>query len=156
MNTKVSLFIKTMKSKGLTLAMAESMTCGLAASKLSRAAGTSDVLLGSIVCYSPLLKMCLLNVSDRQIKKHSCESKEVTQSLAVNLSKIIKADVYAAITGLASPGGSETKEKPVGTVFICVKKGKKIYHYRHRFYGSPLTINKKACDALYDFILSKI
>lgn len=156
MNAKVSLFIRTMKSRGLTLAIAESMTCGLVASKLSRATGTSQVLLGSIVCYSPLLKKCLLNVSASQIKKCTCESKEVTQAMAVNLSKIIKADVYAAITGLASPGGSETKEKPVGTVFICLKIGKHIYHYRHRFYGSPLTINKKACDALYDFILSKI
>jgi nicotinamide-nucleotide amidase len=156
MNAKVSLFIKTMKSKGLTLAMAESMTCGLAASGLSRATGTSEVLLGSIVCYSPLLKICLLNVPESKIKKYTCESKEVTQAMAVNLSRLIKADVYAAITGLASAGGSETKEKPVGTVFICIKKGKEMYHYRHRFYGSPLTINKKACNALYDFILSRI
>jgi nicotinamide-nucleotide amidase len=156
MNAKVSLFIKTMKYKGLTLALAESMTCGLAASKLSRAMGTSDVLLGSVVCYSPLLKKRLLNVSELQIKKFSCESKEVTQTMVINLSKIVKADVYAAITGLASPGGSETKEKPVGTVFICIKKGKRVYNHRRRFYGTPLSINKKACDALYDFILSKI
>lgn len=156
MNTNVPLFIRTMKSKRLTLAIAESMTCGLAANKLSRAIGTSDVLLGSVVCYSPEIKMALLNVSKRQIAKYTCESKEVTQALAVNLSKLVKADVYAAITGLASPGGSETKEKPVGTVFICVKIGKNLYHYKHRFYGTPLTINKKACSALYDFILSKI
>jgi nicotinamide-nucleotide amidase len=156
MNAKVSLFIKRMKSKGLTLAIAESMTCGLAANKLSRATGTSDVLLGSIVCYSPLLKMSLLNIDKAQIKKYSCESKEVTQAMAVGLSKMIEADVYAAITGLASPGGSETKEKPVGTVFLCLKIGKNIHHYKHRFYGTPLRIENKACDALYDFILSKI
>jgi nicotinamide-nucleotide amidase len=156
MNKKASLFIKTMKSKGLTLAIAESMTCGLASNTLARAIGTSEVLLGSLVCYSPLLKMSLLKVSKAEIKKYSCESKEVTKTMAVNLSKIIEADVCAAITGLASSGGSETKEKPVGTVFICVKKGKDVYQYRHRFYGTPLTINKKACNALYDFILSKI
>lgn len=145
-----------MKTKGLTLAMAESMTCGLAANKLSLTPGTSEALVGSIVCYSPLLKMTLLKVPKRQIETYTCESKEVTQTLAMNLSKIVKADVYAAITGLASPGGSETKEKPVGTVFFCIKKGNKMYHHRQRFYGSPLTIHKKACDTLYEFILSKI
>ncbi len=156
MKTEAHLFIKKMKSKGLTLALAESMTCGLAANKLSHATGTSDVLMGSIVCYSPLVKISVLKVTQEQIDKHSCESREVTKALAINLSHIIKADVYAAITGLASAGGSETAEKPVGTVFFCIKKGKRIYHQKRRFYGSPMTIHKKACSALYKFILSKI
>ena len=156
MKTKASLLIKKMKSKGLTLALAESMTCGLAANKLSLTPGTSDVLIGSIVCYSPQLKMSLLKISKAKVETYTCESKQITQAMAVNLSKIVKADVYAAITGLASPGGSETKKKPVGTVFFCIKKGSKHYNYKRRFYGSPLTIHKKACAALYDFILSKI
>jgi nicotinamide-nucleotide amidase len=63
------------------------------------------------------------------------------------------ADIHAAITGLASPGGSETKEKPVGTVFLCVYYKNKIYRERKLFRGSPLQVRKKACDALYVMIL---
>lgn len=154
MNKSAAKIIKTLKSQGLTLAIAESMTCGMAANKLSFVPGTSDVLIGSIVCYTPEMKMSLLKVTRKQIEKYSCESKEVTETLVKNLSTLIKADIYAAITGLASEGGSETKEKPVGTVFFSVKKGKNVYNQRLRFYGTPLTIHKKACTALYDFILS--
>lgn len=156
MNASAAAVIKTMKSKGLTLALAESMTCGMAANKLSFVPGTSEVLMGSIVCYRPEVKMSVLKVPKEQIKKYSCESKEVTQTLVKHLAKVIKADIYAAITGLASEGGSETKEKPVGTVFISIKIGTKIYDQRQRFYGTPLSIHKKACIALYDFILSRL
>src|SRR5688500_3004153 len=93
------------------------MTSGLAAHKLGSISGTSDVLTGSIVCYSKNVKTDLLKVNKKLIDKYSLESQQVTDALALNLSKIIHADVYAAITGLAAPGGSESVSKPVGTVF---------------------------------------
>src|SRR4051794_28794817 len=117
MNNKAHAFIKQLQEKNLILALAESVTCGLAAHKLSTAPGTSDVLAGSIVCYTPEVKRDLLGVSQKLIDRYTCESMEVTEALAKNLGKLIDADIYAALTGLASPGGSETKDKPVGTIF---------------------------------------
>lgn len=149
-------FIKKMVDKKLTLALAESMTCGLAAHKLSTAKGTIEMFMGGIVCYNPRLKKDLLNISQNMQDKYSCESAQVTEALTKNLSKKIKADVYASITGLASAGGTENKDKPVGTVFFSVKYKSKIYNTKKLFKGTPLQIREKACFALYDFILSVI
>jgi nicotinamide-nucleotide amidase len=155
MDQPANALVRTLKEKALTLALAESVTCGLAAHRISGCSGTSDVFRGSIVCYTPQVKHKLLKVPQRLIEKYSCESKEVTMALAKNLHSIIDADIYAAITGLASPGGSESKQKPVGTIFISVYHQKKTYNYRKLFRGSPLTIKKEACDALYT-ILQKL
>jgi nicotinamide-nucleotide amidase len=156
MDKKINTFINRLKEKELTLALAESMTCGLAAHKLSTTPGTAEVLKGSVVCYTPEVKTGLLDVPEKMIEKYTSESMEVTEALARNLSRVIKADIYAAITGLASPGGSETKDKPVGTVFFCIRYRKKLFKEKKLFRGTPLEIRKKACDALYDLILKKI
>lgn len=151
-----SPFIKILLEKKLTLALAESMTCGLAAHQLSTAKGTADILMGSIVCYNPKVKKDLLKISQSMQDKYSCESAEVTEALTKNLAKLIKADIHASITGLASRGGTETKNKPVGTVFFSVKFKNRIYNQRKVFRGTPMKIREKACYALYDFILSII
>lgn len=156
MNKDVNEFIKLLQDNNLTLALAESITCGLAAQKLATCKGTSDVLKGAIVCYSPEVKKELMQIPEKTIKKYTCESMQVTKLLASNLQKLIKADIYAALTGLASPGGSETKEKPVGTVFFCVRHKQKTYTERKIFRGSPLEIRTKACMELYAMIIDKV
>jgi PncC family amidohydrolase len=156
MRRKANTLIKTMLQKGETLALAESMTCGLAAHQLATVKGTSEVLKGGIVCYHESVKCNLLRVPKNLIEKYSAESKEVTATLAENLHHLFDADIYAAVTGLASGGGSETKAKPVGTVFFTVVYKGKSSHDRRRFRGTPLQIRKKACDALYDFILKQV
>ncbi len=156
MQRAVNRFVKTLQEKALTIAFAESVTCGMATQKLSIYKGTSDVLAGALVCYSPEVKKACLGISQNMIDHYTSESMEVTVELAKNLSRLIKADIHAAITGLASPGGSETKAKPVGTVFLCFTYKGKIYKRRIRFYGSPSDIREKACLELYEFILEKI
>jgi nicotinamide-nucleotide amidase len=150
---EVTRLIKALQEKDLTLALAESITCGLAANGLSNATGTSEAFKGGVVCYTPEVKHSLLNVSEKLIDKYTCESPEVTAALAKNLSSVIKADVYGALTGLASPGGSESKEKPVGTVFLAVRYKNKLHHERKLFRGAPSEIKKKACIALYNLIV---
>ncbi|MNJ86383.1 Nicotinamide-nucleotide amidohydrolase PncC [compost metagenome] len=142
-----------MKKEGLTLVLAESVTCGLAAAKLSSCVGVSDVLLASLVCYTPKAKIQLLQVKQASIRRYSCESKEVTREMAKNLSKIIKADLYAAVTGLASSNGSETEDKPVGTVFYAIRYQNKTHDIRKVFRGTPLEVKTKAAVTLYDLIL---
>ena len=149
-------FITLLKKKGLSLSLAESMTCGMAAYRLSNCRGVSDVLKGAIVCYTPELKKCLLRIPQATMDRYTCESMEVTGLLARHLYKMVNTDIAAAITGLASPGGSETEGKPVGTVFICIYYKGKLYKLRKVFRGTPLAIKKKACDALYEQILALV
>ncbi len=148
--------IKTLREKKLTVAFAESVTCGLATQKLSNFKGTSDVLKGSIICYTPEVKIKVLGISKKCVDEHTCESVTVTELLARNLSGIIKADICAAITGLASPGGSETKSKPVGSVFFAVYYKNKIHALKKAFRGTPLQVREKACVQLYKFILQLV
>lgn len=153
---KANGLIQFMQKEGLTLVLAESMTCGLAAMKLSSCIGVSDVLLASLVCYTPKAKIQLLQVKPATIRRFTCESHEVTRKMALNLSKLVKADVYAAITGLASSDGSETKGKPVGTVFYAIRYNQKTHDFRSVFRGTPLEIKTKATGELYRLILNVI
>lgn len=156
MKRQEQILVNYLKEHKLTIALAESITCGLATHKLGSISGTSDVLAGSIICYSPEVKTSLLKIKKNFIERHTAESTIVTNELAKQLSKIIKADIHAAITGLASPGGSETKSKPVGTVFFSFLYRRKIYKMEKRFLGSPLEIKEKACDQLFKFITTQL
>ncbi len=156
MDKRLALFIKTLKENELSLALAESVTCGLAAHLLAGVPGTSEVLKGSVVCYTPAVKTGLLGIPQKLVTKYSCESMEVTEALAKHLPKIVQADIHAAVTGLASVGGSETSQKPVGTVFFAVHYRGKLFRQRHLFNGSPLNIRKQACFKLYRIILDLI
>ncbi|HEY0030814.1 MAG TPA: nicotinamide-nucleotide amidohydrolase family protein [Bacteroidia bacterium] len=153
MDRRINSFVKTLQEKELTVAFAESVTCGMVAHKLATCIGTSDVLKGSIVCYSSEVKSALMKIPKKAIIKHSAESKEVTDLLAKKLQRLIKADIHAALTGLASEGGSENKQKPPGTVFMSVIYKKKLYSKRRLFKGSPLQIRRKACMAIFEMIL---
>jgi nicotinamide-nucleotide amidase len=132
------------------------MSCGLATHKLGTVPDTSEILMGSIICYCEDVKCGILKIKKQVIKKHTAESQIVTDQLAKNLKKLIKADIHAAITGLASPGGTETKTKPVGTVFISFIFRNKMYRHKDRFYGSPNDIKKKACQAMFTYIAKEL
>jgi len=147
------LLVDFMKQHNLTVAFAESMTCGMASMKIGNVTGTSEIFAGSIVCYDEQVKIKLLQVSPRLLKKHTAESREATDALAANLGKLIPADFHCGITGLAAPGGSETVKKPIGTVFISVMYKDKLFRIRKKFNGSPLVIKQKACTQLFRFLL---
>jgi nicotinamide-nucleotide amidase len=156
MKKTVNRLLDLFEKRGLTISLAESVTCGLAAHQLNIAKGTSEVLMGSIVCYNEKVKTGLLGIKPGLIKKYSAESQRVTNEMAKSLSRLFKSDVYAAITGLASPGASEDSGKPVGTIFFSVKYKSKIWALKKTFKGSPLQIKRKACEELYAFVYSKI
>jgi PncC family amidohydrolase len=152
MRNEAIRLVKLMGDKRLTLAIAESVTAGLMAHKLASVRGASDVLKGSLVCYSEQVKMDLLNINNQSLKKYSAESQIVTNELVKQLRKVIRADVHASVTGLAAHGGSETKNKPVGTVFFSVLFKNKVHNSSKTFRGSPLEIRKKACDEMFRMI----
>jgi nicotinamide mononucleotide (NMN) deamidase PncC len=98
------------------------------------------------------MKTEALGIRRRKIRKYTAESKEITTAMAKKLRRLVRADVYAAITGLASAGGSETPEKPVGTVFFTVIIRGKVFESRKRFRGTPLQIRERSVIALYEII----
>lgn len=156
MHTAANKLVKALQAKELTIAFAESVTCGIAAHTLSTVKGTMDVLRGSLICYHPTAKIHALSISAELIKKYTAESQQVTDAMAEKLPDLFDADVFTAITGLSSPGGSETKEKPVGTIFIAVNYKGKLYKLKKLFRGSPLMIKEKACKAAYSLVLQII
>ena len=145
-----------LKKNNLTVAFAESITCGLVTHRLGNIIGASAFLKGGIICYNEWIKCSVLNVKKTTLKKHTAESQEVTDVLAKNLRNIIEADIHGAITGLASAGGSEAPGKPVGTVFYAFYYNNKIYRLKKQFTGSPLSVKIKACNEFYNFILEEL
>ncbi len=156
MKALVQKLMKVLTEKKLSLAFAESVTCGLAAHELNITPGTSETLMGSIISYNEKVKTNLLKVDASLIEKYTAESQEVTDAMAQNLPQLIHADVYVAITGLNAEGGSETPEKPVGTVFFSLLFNGKLTRKRKLFKGSPMEIKKEACKEAYMLILETV
>ena len=128
---------KLLIGKNLTLAFAESATAGRASAEFSLACNAGKFLKGGFVCYDASLKTTFLDVPEDLIEKYTPESMEVTKAIAEGLRKIIEADIHIGITGLPCPGGSETPEKPVGTMFIyALQKGELLFSERLQLEGS--------------------
>ena len=111
--------------KNFKLAVVESCTGGLLASTITSISGASKVFNLGLVTYSNQAKIKVLKVNKNIIKKYGAVSYECCSAMVKNLSKISKANINVSITGIAGPKGG-TKEKPVGLVYIGVKKGNKI------------------------------
>src|SRR6184192_4374335 len=104
-----------LKEKKLTITFAESATAGRLSAEFALIPDCGEILKGGIVCYDACIKQDILGVPESLVKKYTPESAEVTAEMARRLGNVIKADIYVAITGLIMPGGSESRDKPVGT-----------------------------------------
>ena len=105
---------------GRTIATAESCTAGLMAARLAERPGSSAYLLGGVVSYADQVKVEQLGVDAGLIERHGAVSAEVAEAMAAGAIERFGAGVAVAITGIAGPGGG-SEEKPVGTVFWCVR-----------------------------------
>ena len=117
--------IKLLNKKKLKISLAESCTGGLLASSITSISGASKVFSLGLVTYSNKAKIKILKVNKNIIKKYGAVSHECCSAMVKNLSRISKANINVSITGIAGPKGG-TKQKPVGLVYIGVKKGDKI------------------------------
>ena len=117
--------IFTLKKKKIKISVAESCTGGLLASTITSINGASKVFDLGLVTYSNQAKTKVLKVNKNIIKRYGAVSHECCSAMVKNLSKISKANINVSITGVAGPKGG-TKQKPVGLVYIGVKKGNKI------------------------------
>ena len=116
--------VKLLNKKRLKISFAESCTGGLLSSSITSISGSSKVFTLGLVTYSNQAKTNILKVPKKIIMKHGAVSYETCLSMVKNLYKISRTNISISITGVAGPNGG-TKQKPVGLVFIGVKKGNK-------------------------------
>ena len=116
--------VKLLNKKRLKISLAESCTGGLLSSSITSISGSSKVFTLGLVTYSNQAKTNILKVPKKIIMNHGAVSYETCLSMVKNLYKISKTNISISITGVAGPNGG-TKQKPVGLVFIGVKKGNK-------------------------------
>ena len=124
--------VRLLKKKKFKISFVESCTGGLLSSKITSISGSSKVFTLGLVTYSNQSKINNLKIPKKTIMKHGAVSYETCLSMIKNLSKISKSNILVSITGIAGPGGG-TKKKPVGLVYIAVKKDNKIKVKKYLF-----------------------
>ena len=146
--------VKLLTKKKLTLSFAESCTGGLLASSITSISGSSKVFDMGLVTYSNNAKIKLLKVPKKTITKYGAVSYETCLSMVKNLSKTSKSNISISITGVAGPNGG-TKEKPVGLVYIGLKKGSKIIVKKNYFKSKKrISIQKATVKQALKMILN--
>ena len=146
--------VKLLTRKRLKISFAESCTGGLLSSSITSIIGSSKVFTIGLVTYSNPSKISILKVPKNIIRKHGAVSYETCLAMVKNLSKISKTNISVSITGIAGPKGG-TKKKPVGMVFIGIKKYNKTLVKKHLFKNKKRTsIQKAAVIKALNLILS--
>ena len=124
--------VKILTKKKLKIAFAESCTGGMLASEITSISGASKVFGLGLITYSNQAKINILKINRNIIQKYGAVSHECCEAMVNNLAKISKAQINVSITGIAGPNGG-TKKKPVGLVYIGIKKGKNLYIKKNQF-----------------------
>ena len=154
MNNLSLKIVKLLTKKKLTVSFAESCTGGLLASSITSISGSSKVFNMGLVTYSNNAKTKLLKVSKKTITKYGAVSYETCLSMVKNLSKISGSNISISITGVAGPNGG-TKEKPVGLVYVGLKKGSKTIIKKNLFKSKKrVSIQKATVNQALKMILN--
>ena len=138
--------IKKLIQKKLKISFAESCTGGMLSSIITSVSGSSKVFNLGLITYSNKTKIDILKIPKKIISKYGAVSNECCLSMVKNLSKISKASISVSITGVAGPNGG-TITKPVGLVYIGIKKGNKIIIKKNMFKSkNRISIQKAAVN----------
>jgi PncC family amidohydrolase len=142
-------------SKGISVAVAESCTSGLIASKLTLKSGSSTFFKGGIIAYQNAIKIKILGVDEQAILQYTEVSAEVVRQMAEGVRKSFSVDYSIATSGYAGPSGG-TSNNPIGTVFIAISSASRIDIERFIFLGDRQSIvnqsSEKSLSLLYDAI----
>tara|TARA_B100001996_G_C18366260_1_gene479841 strand:- start:113 stop:577 length:465 start_codon:yes stop_codon:yes gene_type:complete len=152
----IQLLHKKLIKRKLTISVTESCTGGLLAHNLTKLANSSKYFQMGLTTYSNQAKIKILKVNKDIIKRYGAVSKECCKEMVENLSKISKSNINVSITGIAGPGGG-TKEKPVGFVYIGIKKGNILLIKKNKFKSKNRnSIQKLTVKKVINIILSII
>ena len=147
MDISAKKIVQILTKKRLKISFAESCTGGLLSSAITSVSGSSKVFTVGLVAYSNQSKIKVLKVPKKIIRKYGSVSEQVCLAMVKNLSKISKTNISVSITGIAGPSGG-TKIKPVGLVYVGIKKGnraevkKYLFKNKGRSYIQRTAVNK--------------
>ncbi len=148
--------VRLLSKKKLKISFAESCTGGLLSSSITSISGSSKIFTLGLITYSNQSKINSLKVPKKIITKHGAVSHETCLSMVKNLNKISKTNISVSITGVAGPKGG-TKNKPVGLVFIGIKKGNKLLVNKYLFKNKNRNaIQKSTVNQAHKMILNII
>ena len=154
LNTKSKKIVSLLKKKKLKISFVESCTGGMLSSAITSVSGSSKVFTLGLVAYSNLSKTKMLKIPKNIIRKYGSVSEQVCLTMVKNLSKISKTNISVSITGIAGPSGG-TKIKPIGLVYVGIKKGNKIEVKKYLFKNKGRSyIQKAAVNKSLGLILS--
>ena len=148
--------VRLLKKKRLKMSFAESCTGGLLSSSITSISGSSKVFSLGLITYSNQSKINILKVPKKTIIKNGSVSYETCLSMVKNLNKISKTNISVSITGIAGPKGG-SKKKPVGLVYIGIKKGSKTLVKKYLFKNKKrISIQRDTVNKALNLILSFI
>lgn len=142
---------RLLRSRGLTISVAESCTGGKVGDLLTNVSGSSDYFLGGIVSYSNRAKVELLGVDAELLARKGAVSDEVARQMAGGVRKSLHSDIGVGITGVAGPLGG-TPDKPVGLVYIAVRSEKRTSSEKNLFKGSRTKIKTQSANRALEMV----
>ena len=146
--------VKLLTNKKLKVSFAESCTGGLLSSAITSISGSSKIFALGLITYSNQAKINTLKVPKKIIIKHGAVSYETCLYMVKNLHKITKTNISVSITGVAGPKGG-SKQKPVGLVYIGIKKGNKTLVKKYLFKNKKRnSIQRTTVNKALNLILS--
>jgi nicotinamide-nucleotide amidase len=140
-----------LRERQLHLAVAESCSGGLLASRITDIAGSSDYFDRGVVCYSNDAKIDLLGVSAATIEEHGAVSEPVARAMATGVRDRARTPIGIGITGIAGPGGG-TLQKPVGMVCVAVVVGEREWVRTFQFVGGRDLVKYQSATAALNML----
>jgi PncC family amidohydrolase len=151
-NSLETLLVARLTGRGWRLALAESCTGGMVAGRVTSIPGASEVFLGGVVAYDNSVKQDLLGVPAEILAASGAVSAETAMAMAQGVRRLMRADLSAAVTGIAGPGGG-SDAKPVGLVFVAVAGPDGVRVERFLFSGDRHAVRAQSCDAVLRLLL---
>jgi nicotinamide-nucleotide amidase len=138
-----------------TLAVAESCTGGMVASRITSVAGASRSFLGGAIVYSDALKYAFAGVPPELIAQHGAVSAEVAKALATGIRLRTGATLGLGVTGIAGPTGA-TEEKPLGLVHIALSSADKVESIEKTFRGDRQRVSEWTTTQALDLLRRRL
>ena len=140
--------------RGLTIAVAESLTGGQLVASLVDVPGASATVVGGVVAYNTAIKHSVLGVSGDLLAAHGAVDPEVARQMATGVCRALGAEVGVATTGVAGPDPQDGH--PVGTVFVAVAADGQVVVRELSLVGDRATIRARTVDAALDLLRSLV